>query len=194
MSGRNKIFSRSGKSQGILKKCQGIWSIWPMLGNCQGILSCHVRELSENFVMAFFLDWNYYHIIRDLPGLCLCKCLLGKYKLKAYWLLLLSCCLWRYVVGLPLITIKRVLLTLKNKINYQGKMLFCQGNVREFWTDLNVATLAKRRQIVWWKLGHCISREHRCFNLRHYYVGSSTTVTEWNPRRNSSFIAHSLSN
>ena len=27
MSGKNEIFSRSGKSQGILKKCQGILAI-----------------------------------------------------------------------------------------------------------------------------------------------------------------------
>ena len=50
----NKFFSRSVKSQGILKKCQGILAIWPMSGNCQGILSCHVRELSGNFVVTFF--------------------------------------------------------------------------------------------------------------------------------------------
>ena len=38
-----------------------------------------------------------------------------------------------YVVGLPLITIKSVFFfTLKNIINCQGKMIFCQGNVREF--------------------------------------------------------------
>ena len=37
-----------------------------------------------------------------------------------------------YVVGLPLITIKSVFFfTLKNIINCQGKMIFCQGNVRE---------------------------------------------------------------
>ena len=38
-SGKNKIFSRSGNCQGILKKCQGILAIWPMSGKCQGILS-----------------------------------------------------------------------------------------------------------------------------------------------------------
>ena len=27
MSGKSKIFSRSGKSQGILKKCQGILAV-----------------------------------------------------------------------------------------------------------------------------------------------------------------------
>ena len=90
MSGKNKIFSRSGKSQGFLKKCQGILAIWPMSGNCQGILWCHVRELSGNFIMTLFLDRNFHHMIRVLPGLCLCKCLLGKYKLKVYWLLLLN--------------------------------------------------------------------------------------------------------
>ena len=37
-----------------------------------------------------------------------------------------------YVVGLPLITIKSVFFTLKNIINCQGKMIFCQVNVREF--------------------------------------------------------------
>ena len=38
-SGKNKIFSRSGNCQGILKKCQGILAISPMSGKCQGILS-----------------------------------------------------------------------------------------------------------------------------------------------------------
>ena len=38
-SGKNKIFSRSGNCQGILKKCQGILAIWLMSGKCQGILS-----------------------------------------------------------------------------------------------------------------------------------------------------------
>ena len=38
-SGKNKIFSKSGNCQRILKKCQGILSICPMSGNCQGILS-----------------------------------------------------------------------------------------------------------------------------------------------------------
>ena len=90
MSGKNKIFSRSGKSQGILKKCQGIFPISPMSGNCQGILWCHVRELSGNVIMTLFLDWNLHHMIRAVPGLCLCRCLLGKYKLRVYWLLLLN--------------------------------------------------------------------------------------------------------
>ena len=35
----NKIFSRSGNCQGILKNCQEILAIWPMSGNCHGILS-----------------------------------------------------------------------------------------------------------------------------------------------------------
>ena len=38
-SGKNKIFSRSGNCQGILKKCQGILAIWLMSGKCLGILS-----------------------------------------------------------------------------------------------------------------------------------------------------------
>ena len=41
MSGKNKIFSRSGKSQGIWKKMSGKF----------GHLA-HVRELSGNFVMS----------------------------------------------------------------------------------------------------------------------------------------------
>ena len=53
----------------------------------------HVRELSGNFIMTLFLDWNLHHMIGALPVLCLCKCLLGKYKLKVYWLLLLNICL-----------------------------------------------------------------------------------------------------
>ena len=40
MSGKNKIFSRSGKSQGILKKMSGNF----------GHMT-HVRELSGNFMM-----------------------------------------------------------------------------------------------------------------------------------------------
>ena len=45
-SGKNKIFSRSGNCQGILKKCQGIF-----------VHLTNVRELSGNFVMTinFFL-------------------------------------------------------------------------------------------------------------------------------------------
>ena len=137
------LINRVATCQGNVREKQNFLQVREKSGNFEKMSRnlvhlTHVRELSRNFVMScqgivrefcygIFLDWNYYHIIRDLPGLCLCKCLLGKYKLKAYWLLLLSCCLWRYVVGLPLITIKWVLLTLKNKINYQGKMLFCQG-------------------------------------------------------------------
>ena len=59
----DKIFSRSGKSPGILKKCQEILAIWPKSESCQGILSCHVRELLGNFVVTFFLDWNFHHTI-----------------------------------------------------------------------------------------------------------------------------------
>ena len=44
------------------------------------------------------------------------------------------------VVGLPLITIKSAFFTSENKINCQGKT-FCQGIVRNFWTNSNVATL-----------------------------------------------------
>ena len=47
-SGKNKIFSRSGNCQGILKKCQGILAIWPMSGKCQGILS---------WQLIFFWTW-----------------------------------------------------------------------------------------------------------------------------------------
>ena len=36
------------------------------------------------------------------------------------------------VVGLSLITIKSAFYTSENKINCQGKMSFCEGNVREF--------------------------------------------------------------
>ena len=50
MSGKNKIFSRSGKSQGILRKCRGILAVWPMSGNfvmsCQGI----VREFCHDII------------------------------------------------------------------------------------------------------------------------------------------------
>ena len=55
----------------------------------------HVRELSGNFVIScqgivrefchdiiFRLKLPSYD--KALPGLCLCKCLLGKYKLKVY--------------------------------------------------------------------------------------------------------------
>ena len=55
MSGKNKIFSRSGKSQGILKKWQGILAIWPMPGNfvmsCQGI----VREFCHDIIFRLKL-------------------------------------------------------------------------------------------------------------------------------------------
>ena len=45
-----KIFSRSGKSQGILKKCQGNFHL------------THVRELSGKFVMSCqrILSWHYF--------------------------------------------------------------------------------------------------------------------------------------
>ena len=106
MSGKNKIFSRSGKSQGIL-------AIWPMSGNCQGILWRHVRELSGNFVMTLFLDWNFHHMIRTVPRLCLCECLLGKYKPK---LLIIAVKLLPLknpgvLRELPLIAVKSCLLT-----------------------------------------------------------------------------------
>ena len=55
MSGKNKIFSKSGKSQGILKKCQGILTISPMSGNCQGILWCHVREFYYDIIFRLKL-------------------------------------------------------------------------------------------------------------------------------------------
>ena len=74
VSMKNKIFSRSGN-----------FEFWPF-DPCQGI----IRE----FCYDIFLDWKFHHI-RHLPGLCLCKYLLGKYKLHVYWLLLLSCCLLR---------------------------------------------------------------------------------------------------
>ena len=69
------------------QNCQGILSCHVMSANCQGF--CHVREfchvMAENFVLTFFeIVKTSHHIIRDLPGLCLYKCLLGKYKLKVY--------------------------------------------------------------------------------------------------------------
>ena len=66
-----------------------------MSGNCQG--SCFRLKLpSYNKGSA----WDVQ-----------CKCLLGKYKLRVYRLLLLSCYLFKnpgYVVELPLITTKCV--------------------------------------------------------------------------------------
>ena len=44
---------------------------------------------SGNFVMTLFFNWNFHYVIRALPGLCLCKCLLDKYKFNVYWLLLI---------------------------------------------------------------------------------------------------------
>ena len=81
-------------------------------------------------------------MIRAVPGLCLCKCLLGKYKLKVYCLLLLNPVVGGWVGELPLITVKSCLFhRLKNKRNCQGKLLFCQGNVMEMsenfeWTQM----------------------------------------------------------
>ena len=40
---KTKIFSRSGKSQGMM-------AIWPMSWNCRGILSCPVKEFCCNCV------------------------------------------------------------------------------------------------------------------------------------------------
>ena len=57
----------------------------------------HVRELSGNFVVTFFLDCQYFHHIgMDLPGLCLCKCLHS-----CFMQMLLNGGLFGYVVGCP---------------------------------------------------------------------------------------------
>ena len=50
MSGKNKFFSRTRKSQGVWGKCQGVW------GKCQGLLSWHI-----------FLDWNFHHMVTVKP-------------------------------------------------------------------------------------------------------------------------------
>ena len=43
----------------------------------------HVRELSGNFVVTFFFKLSKLPSYKmDLPVLCLCKCLLGKYNLR----------------------------------------------------------------------------------------------------------------
>ena len=87
MSGKHKFSLGQGKVRNFFK----------ISGNF-GHLT-HVRELSGNFVMTLFLDWNFYHIIRPLPGFCLCKCLLGKFNLKVYWLLLLNFLPFKNPVG-----------------------------------------------------------------------------------------------
>ena len=81
MSGRNNIFSRSGKSQNFEK----------MSGNFDHLT--HVRELSGNFVMSYegiVREFSHDIIFRmKLPSydngstwVVLCKYLLSKYKLK----------------------------------------------------------------------------------------------------------------
>ena len=52
MSGKNEIFSRSGKCQGILKKSvREFWSFDP----CQGIVREFCDVMSGNFVMTLFI-------------------------------------------------------------------------------------------------------------------------------------------
>ena len=70
-----------------------LWDCQWCLLQCGAGGSICLRELSGNFVMTLLLDWNFHHMKKALPALCLCKCLLGKYKLKVYWLFLLNFCL-----------------------------------------------------------------------------------------------------
>ena len=67
---------------------------------------------------------------------------------------------------------------------------FCFGiSLTISWTRRKTSTLIKGRQIAWWKLGHCISREHKCFN---FYV---ITILEHPPQYQNGIhdaILHSL--
>ena len=70
----------SGKCQGKTKLSQ----VREKSGNFEKMSGnfchfTHVRELSGNFIIIL-----YDYMIKALPGLCLYKCLLGKYKLKVY--------------------------------------------------------------------------------------------------------------
>ena len=67
-SGKNKIISRSGNCQGILKKCQGIFRV----ATCQGKVRekqnfLQVRELSGNFEK---MSGNFSHLtnVREMSG------------------------------------------------------------------------------------------------------------------------------
>ena len=86
-------------------------------------------------------------MIMTLPGLCLCKCVLGKYKLKVYLLLLLNFYLSNIssvcvcVGGGGGLLLKVFFFhRLKNKRNFRENV-FCQGNVMKMlgnfeWTQM----------------------------------------------------------
>ena len=110
----------SGKCQGKTKFSSGqrkVREFWPF-DPCQVI----VREFCH--VMSGNSAWYFFRL--KIPSydnvMWLCICLLGNYKLKVYWLLLLDC-------GGIALYFKNLtfFLTLKNKRNCQGKMLICQG-------------------------------------------------------------------
>ena len=70
---KTKFSPGQGKVREFWKKCQEFWPFHScqgiirefcdvMVGNCLGILSWH-----------YFFYGNFHHMIRDLPGLCLCQ-------------------------------------------------------------------------------------------------------------------------
>ena len=63
--GKTKFSPGQGKVREFWKNVREFWPFDP----CEGIVRefCHIK--SGNFVMTFFLDWNFHHMMRDLPRL-----------------------------------------------------------------------------------------------------------------------------
>ena len=109
-----------------------------MSGNF-GLLTL-VREfghaMSGNFVMKFFFRLKLPSYDEGSTSIVIMYRSMSGWQILTQGLLIITVELLPfknpgYVVGLPFITIKCVFLTLKNKINCQGKMLIRQGNVME---------------------------------------------------------------
>ena len=84
MSGKCQGKTQFSPGQGKVREFWGNVREFSPFDTCQAIVREVGDILSGNFVMTLFLDLDFHHMIRAVPGLCFCKCLLGKYKLKIY--------------------------------------------------------------------------------------------------------------
>ena len=120
--GKTKFSPEQG-NQGILKT--NVREIWPF-DPCQGIVREFCHDIIFRLKLPSFDEGSSWVVF-------VCRCLLGKYKFKVYWSLLLNFCLSK-ILGVwgnyRIYQLKVVFSQIENKRNCQGKLILswkCQG-------------------------------------------------------------------